>query len=151
MPPGALLVSLAVVTTTLAGLALLWGGPKLVPAMAAGLVLQALSLVLFWRAVIASHAAGLHFAFDTEPPVSLVRLGPYRVVRHPFYTSYLLFWMGLAIASWSPWSVLLVVLMAAIYVSAARGEERKFAATGFADAYQVYRHEVGMFWPRRTR
>jgi protein-S-isoprenylcysteine O-methyltransferase Ste14 len=41
--------------------------------------------------------------------------------------------------------------MAAIYVSAAMSEERKFGATGFAGAYQVYRNEVGMFWPRRAR
>jgi len=36
----------------------------------------------------------------------------------------------------------------AIYVFAARGEEARFTRSPFAGEYQLYRQQVGMFWPR---
>ena len=106
------------------------------------------SLWLFWRAIAASRAARLLLAFDPGQPSALVRHGPYRIVRHPFYTSYLLFWTGWSIAAWSAWTLPPLVAVLAIYIVAARTEEGKFARSPFAAEYETYRRRAGMFWPR---
>src|SRR5690606_36209611 len=104
MPTGAYLVSVAVMLTGGVFLLLLWTGePTPSPALALAIVLAVLSLWLFHRTIAASREGRLHFAFDAEKPESLVTAGPYRLVRHPFYTSYLIFWAGLAIGTWSLW------------------------------------------------
>ncbi|MBI4922864.1 MAG: isoprenylcysteine carboxylmethyltransferase family protein [Devosia nanyangense] len=151
LPRGATLLMVAVVTTSLAYVLLTWRLPAMVPAMIAALVIEFASLVLFWLAIAASRKARLLLAFDANLPHSIVQTGPYRVVRHPFYTSYIVFWIGWAIGTWSLWAVPPLVLMIAIYVLAARGEEAKFAATALAADYQQYRRQAGMFWPRLTR
>lgn len=148
MPAGANLVSAAVLTTLAVFLLLLWTGEAPLIAQLVSLALEALSLWLFFRTIAASREGALHFAFDTENPVSLVTAGPYRYVRHPFYTSYLIFWTGLAIGTWSLWAIPVLVLMVVLYTVAARGEEAKFARTQMSDEYANYRARTGMFWPK---
>jgi len=148
MPSGAIVLTLIVFAAGLADLWALWSGPRWAPAMLAGLVLQLASIWLFWRAIAASRAARLRLAFDPVLPGSVVRHGPYRLVRHPFYASYMLFWLGWSVAAWSVWAVPPLLVMVAIYVFAARGEEARFTRSPFAGEYQLYRQQVGMFWPR---
>ena len=80
--------------------------------------------------------------------MSLVTSGPYRVVRHPFYTSYLIFWVAMTLGAWSVWGIAVLVLLTAMYTVAARTEEAKFAATPMAGEYAEYRKRAGMFWPK---
>ena len=148
MPAGANLVSASVLTTLAVFLLLLWTGTSPIPAMIVAFILEALSLWLFHRTAAASRDGALHFAFDVENPVSLVTAGPYRYVRHPFYTSYLIFWTGLAIGTWSLWAIPVLVLMFVLYTVAARGEEAKFGSSPMAAEYAAYRARTGMFWPR---
>jgi protein-S-isoprenylcysteine O-methyltransferase Ste14 len=148
MPAGANLVSAAVLTSLAVYLLLLWTTHAPAIAQIAGLVLEALSLWLFFRTIAVSREGGLHFAFDVDNPVSLVTAGPYRYVRHPFYTSYLTFWTGFALGTWSAWAIPVLLVIAALYTVAARGEEAKFAATDMAGDYAAYRARTGMFWPK---
>ncbi len=149
MPMGANLVTAAVLTAFAVFMLLVWTGISPWPAVLAGIALEGLALWMFHRTAAASREGGLHFAFDKDHPVSLVTRGPYRFVRHPFYTSYLIFWTGLAIATWTVWALPVVVAMAAIYTIAARDEERKFASSPMAAEYAHYRSRTGMFWPGR--
>lgn len=148
MPPGAHLVAISVILTLAVFLLLLWMGSTPLPALIAALLLEGLSLWLFRATVIASRNRALHFAFDPDNPVSLVTEGPYRLVRHPFYTSYILFWGGFALGTWSIWSLPVLAVMVTLYIVAARGEERKFLATDMAGEYASYRARTGMFVPR---
>lgn len=148
MPAGANLVSASVVTALAAFLILLWTNEAPLWAQIAGFVLEGLSLWMFHRTINASRLGALHFAFDTDNPVSLVTRGPYRYVRHPFYTSYLIFWAGLALGAWSLWAIPVLLLMAGLYTVAARGEEAEFARTDMAGDYATYRARTGMFWPK---
>lgn len=148
VPRGAVLISAVVIVTTLMLLALLWLGPQPWPAQVVGLLLEAGGLALFWAAIRVSRAARLRLAFDAENPHSFVTEGPYKYLRHPFYTSYVIFWIGWAIAAWSPWAAIPLVAIVTIYVVAARGEERKFSMTPMADAYAAYKRRAGFFWPR---
>lgn len=117
-------------------------------AIFAGLAIEIFSLGLFWAAIKTSRAARLRFAFDPDPPHGVLASGPYRYVRHPFYTSYILFWVGWAIATWSPVTLPLLAAIIGIYVVAARGEEARFAKSGLGLEYARYRRSTGLFWPK---
>ena len=87
-------------------------------------------------------------AFTEDDPQLLYAEGPYRWIRHPFYTAYLTFWVGAALATfWLPCVVAMFVL-AAIYLTAARHEEAKFARSALSGAYRRYAARTGMFFPR---
>src|SRR5690349_18696746 len=105
MPTGTVVISVVVLTTAAIFVALLWIESQPALATLVGLVLEGLALWLFWAAIKASRAARLKMAFDVQNPHGLVTTGPYRYLRHPFYTSYLIFWVGWVIATWSPWSL----------------------------------------------
>jgi protein-S-isoprenylcysteine O-methyltransferase Ste14 len=112
-----------------------------------GTALYSLSLLLFWRAVAANRAKPLAACFSTDRQSHITRSGPYRVVRHPFYCSYLLAWMAGWLATGSIWLGPTVVAMFAIYLLAALREEARFAQSALAGEYAKYRLRTGMFFP----
>jgi len=150
-PPGAWGISALVTISTLLLLGLVWMVEQPFPALLAGLALELLSAALFIAAVVASRQAQLRFAFDPQHPHGLVRGGPYRVVRHPFYVSYIMFWTGWTIAAWSPIAIFIPPAFVLTYWLAARMEERNFAASALAPHYQTYKEDVGFFFPRLGR
>ena len=105
----------------------------------AGIAGHVLATLLFWGAIRACQGRPLTAIFETDQPVHLVRRGPYRWMRHPFYTSYTIFWFSGWIASGSTVSLLAALTMLAFYVQGAREEERKFAASPLAQEYAAYR------------
>ena len=118
---------------------------------AAGLALLLMSTTLFWRTVSACASTRLTAIFEPDVPQRLVRRGPYRSIRHPFYASYTLFWFAGWIASGSILSFAAAAVMLAIYVAAARREERKFQDSSLADEYARYRLSAGLLCPRIRR
>jgi protein-S-isoprenylcysteine O-methyltransferase Ste14 len=112
-------------------------------------ILFILSILLFAWTINASRKTRPTLVFDTDEPIFLLDHGPYQYVRHPFYASYLVFWIGTATASPGllPWLAPVVMLL--VYWNAARREERKFAGSALASAYQSYQAKAGMFTPRR--
>lgn len=111
------------------------------------LLLCAASLALFWWAIHTNRRQPLSFAFSEDEPRHLVRSGPYRWIRHPFYSAYLLAWLAVPIATLQPLMLMPLLAMGAIYVSAALIEERKFEATPLNEAYRRYRARTGMLLP----
>ncbi len=87
-------------------------------------------------------------AFSNDAPLRLIASGPYRWVRHPFYVAYVLAQLFVLAASDSLWASPMCVLMALIYGSAARHEERKFAGSSLAAEHARYVRATGAFWPR---
>ncbi|HVK90850.1 MAG TPA: isoprenylcysteine carboxylmethyltransferase family protein [Mycoplana sp.] len=148
MPSAMRVVSAAVTLTTLVFLYLIWSRLQPVGGQLVGLGLEIVAALLFWWAISASRKARLRYAFDPDKPDSLVTVGPYRLVRHPFYTSYIIFWAGWAVATWTLWSILPVLAFVVIYVVAAKGEEAKFAATPLAAEYAAYRRRTGFLVPK---
>ena len=148
MTGGARAISGGALLAFLVMLLLLWTLDQPIGAQLVGIVIMVASLALFWAAVRASSAARLRFAFDEALPQSLVTIGPYQRIRHPFYSSYLVFWLGWAIATWSPWALLPVAIMATLYTIAARYEENLLSRSEMAPAYAAYRQQAGLFWPK---
>lgn len=145
---GAMAIAIMANVCALIYLVLLWTLPQPNWAQGLGLLVELGSLALFWAAVRASRQARLRYVFDEGAPATLVTTGPYAVVRHPFYTSYILYWTGWAIALWTPWALVPLVVVVVAYTVAARFEEKLFSQTGMADDYVAYRRRTGLFWPR---
>ena len=112
------------------------------------IVLFCLSLWLFGWAIHTTRFFPPTLAFDTDRPHILFCQGPYRYVRHPFYLSYMLFWIGTAVSAptLGGWAAPLTLGM--LYYRAASREEQKFARSTLAPDYDVYRQQAGMFLPR---
>jgi protein-S-isoprenylcysteine O-methyltransferase Ste14 len=117
-------------------------------ALGAAFPVFAASLGLFLWAAKTTRSAQLKFAFDPSAPGAVVRTGPYRTIRHPFYASYILFWLGCLIATLHPLMLLFLILFSAMNVTAARREERSFETSPFAEEYLTYRKTAGMLWPK---
>lgn len=86
-------------------------------------------------------------AYSTSTPSEMMEEGPYRWTRHPFYTSYLLSYLGGALASESLYAIPVVVLMILVYTGAARFEEQRLRTAAFGAAYESYQKRVGRFTP----
>jgi len=118
------------------------GGYRVVP-----FGLCALSLLLFWWCILHTRSTPFTLAFSLDLPAFLDSQGPYRVARHPFYLSYLLFWVATALAVPGALSWVAPVVMSALYTLAATREEAKFANGVLDGQYRAYRTQTGMFFP----
>jgi protein-S-isoprenylcysteine O-methyltransferase Ste14 len=116
-----------------------------------GAIFFLLSLALFWACVRVHRSHRLSLAYSPDMPDHLVATGPYKVVRHPFYLSYLLAYVGGLVASRDVWLLLVVGGMASIYFDAARREEHKFLVSQFREDYRALRARTGMFLPNPVK
>lgn len=85
---------------------------------------------------------------DNDAPAAIVTWGPYRHIRHPFYTSFLLVFMAAVLAC--PHTLTLVCLFysfVALSVTAEK-EEKRLARSEFGDEYRRYMSGSGRFFPR---
>ncbi len=123
-------------------------GP-LSPSWIIGCLLFAVSAGLWGWTLATTRTMPPTLAFTGDEPRFMLNAGPYRWVRHPFYSAYLLFWTGTAAATpgLSGWAA--VLILGAVYVVAARHEEGKFARSALADRYAAYAARTGMFLPWR--
>ena len=148
MPLGSMIIAVTILVTTALDLYLVWSREQPLAALIVGLVLQAGGISLFALTIRASREARLRMAFDEGNPRGLVREGPYRYVRHPFYVSYIIYFSGFAIATWSIVAIFPIAIILVIYITAARMEEAKFANTAMAAEYEEYRRTTGFFFPK---
>ena len=130
---------------------LLWFNNSSLITSAAGALLYSLAVVLFWWSVRSTRTAPLSFALSCDTPTSLSCTGPYGLVRHPFYTSYLLAWLAGTVATEQPWLLVTVVLMGTFYYRAAGLEETKFDSSSLRKEYTAYAEATGRFSPRIWR
>ena len=80
----------------------------------------------------------------------LITTGPYRVVRHPLYFSYVCILYGLALALSTYWLMIpLLCVLIGIYPTAKAEEE--VLVDQFGEDYVKYQEEVGMLLPKRVR
>lgn len=99
------------------------------------------------------HALGRHFSpsLRVDAAQSLVTSGPYRYVRHPMYSAYLLFFAGLGLLAADPALGLAgAAVIAWLMIARTPREERQLAAHFGAD-YEHFAARTGRFLPRRRR
>ncbi len=110
-------------------------------------ILFAVSLGLWSWALATTRATPPTLAFTGDEPRFMLNAGPYRWIRHPFYSAYLLFWAGTAAATPGIFGWAAVLILGAVYFVAARHEEGKFARSALAARYAAYAAHTGMFLP----
>lgn len=116
-----------------------------------GVSLITISILIFWFAIKENRKRPLAFAFSEHKPGPVVTGGPYGVVRHPFYLSYSLAWMGAFLVTESIISLICGLILIYLYVRAARAEEAELVSGAFGDAYVEYQKITGMFLPKLKR
>jgi protein-S-isoprenylcysteine O-methyltransferase Ste14 len=117
----------------------------------AGIGMYVAATLLFLSSLEAARRVPLPRTLVDDPmPKALITGGPFAVVRHPFYAAYSLAWMAMPVATHGPLVTLFAVVAIAIYVAAARREERLLEAR-FGEAYRAYKRGTGMIVPSMIR
>jgi protein-S-isoprenylcysteine O-methyltransferase Ste14 len=117
----------------------------------AGGVLMAGAIVLYEWGRHTIWNRGFHIAWTGEAPDALCEDGPYRFIRHPLYTSYIVAFAAQLAALPSLWTVAIFLFNAGLYIHAAFDDERSLAKSALAAAYTEYKPRTGMFLPRPGR
>ncbi len=112
-----------------------------------GVALQAVSLFLFGWCIGASGRKNLGLALNENSPKKLITEGPYRLVRHPFYTSYIIFWTGSVAVASSIFTIFSAILLITIYFYISRREDKVLAEL-FEDEFPKWHKNTGAFFPK---
>ena len=128
-----------------------WRGAPGAGRLAVALVFLAASVALFFATRLSTPASVLPVAFADESPEFVIQSGPYRFIRHPFYTAYILFWTGFAVAAPHPAVAAGCAAILVAYFLLARREERGLLAGPLGAAYRRYAATTGRFLPRLQR
>lgn len=113
--------------------------------IAAAALAYGLALFLFWWSI--RTARRLDFAFSSKVG-AIVTTGPFGLVRHPFYTSYILVWLTSSLLFRSAILWITLIYLIAFYYLSARREERIILESDQEKQYRLYQNKVGMFLPR---
>src|ERR1041384_7001731 len=106
---------------------------------AIGTVLMICSVFLYESARHVITGRGFCVALSGEVPPAVCAEGPYRYIRHPVYTSYLLAFLGFAVAIPALPSAAVFAGNLVFFVVVAVFEERTIAHSALAQAYATYR------------
>ena len=118
--------------------------------IAAG-ILMACSLLLYEWARRTVRERGLQIAWSGRVPDAVCEEGPYARVRHPVYASYLLAFLAVPVAFPRLATLAVFLVNLALYIHAARSDERSLAESPLGGEYAAYRKRTGMFVPRLRR
>jgi protein-S-isoprenylcysteine O-methyltransferase Ste14 len=80
----------------------------------------------------------------------LVTSGPYSRIRHPMYTVFILFTLGILLVSSNLFVTIFGLLIILMLYPNAKQEERMLL-NKFGDRYQDYMNRTGLFFPRITK
>jgi protein-S-isoprenylcysteine O-methyltransferase Ste14 len=103
---------------------------------------------LFWWAF--SSAGRLDFASSPSRGIILTE-GPFALVRHPFYLSYIIIWLGCVVVAPTPFVFLGFSVLMGVYIYSAVSEERMLLESEGASLYRQYQSQVAMFFPKFTK
>ncbi|SEN27915.1 Protein-S-isoprenylcysteine O-methyltransferase Ste14 [Loktanella fryxellensis] len=113
------------------------------------LILIAAAFALFLWAARHSRNRKLSLAFANELQIDgIVKSGPWQYVRHPFYVSYILFWMACAIGTMHLVSVIVFATLLFVYIYSAIREEKSLMTSRHGDDYVSYRNHTGFLFPK---
>lgn len=106
------------------------------------------ALLIRWSVSAHSEPVPLWHQEQHQLPTTLVTHGPYRYVRHPFYSAYLMLFLSVLI-SVPHWATLFLFLWALLAIGyTARMEERVLCAVDHGAQYKGYMETTGRFLPK---
>lgn len=113
-----------------------------------GLLLSLCSIALFFYTARSVQKGQLSPICSSDKPRLIIFQGPYQLVRHPFYTSYLLGFLAASLHTNSLHAIPAVVITYVVYLRASVEEEFKFFQSELKDDYLSYMRRAGRFFPR---
>ena len=118
-----------------------------VPIAFAGLALSIRSIVYMKRVGKGNpfDAMGHEVAPRTK---HLMTDGPYKWSRNPMLSGTYLYYIGMLIALWNWWALLVFVIIAAVMMLQVRSEEKRLEAD-FGQEYMDYKNTTGRFFTSR--
>ena len=127
------------------GFAYILAYPNWVRCLGASLLTVGIALLGF-----AHHHLGrsFHSLVVSKENQVLVETGPYRWIRHPIYTAYLMNYLGGGLLSGNLILTLVPVTAYAILVAIRMGEEEALMRETFGQAYVEYAAQTGQLCPR---
>ena len=120
----------------------------LLPLALCGAILALCSVILYEWARRTVTDRNFYIALAGEVPPALCDAGPYRHVRHPFYLSYIVAFVGVAVAFPSLIVSGVCALNIGLFVYIAIDDERVLLQSPLEANYKSYKMRVGMFLPR---
>jgi protein-S-isoprenylcysteine O-methyltransferase Ste14 len=120
----------------------------LLPLVACGCILALSSVLLYEWSRRTVMDRDFYIGLAGEVPAAICEMGPYRYTRHPFYSSYMIAFLGVAVAFPSPTVSIVCLLNIGLFVYMAFDDERVLLGSSLSADYRIYRGRVGMFVPR---
>jgi protein-S-isoprenylcysteine O-methyltransferase Ste14 len=103
-------------------------------------------LLFFW--VLRSLGRNFSTSLTIKKDQTLVTDGPYRWVRHPMYTTFVLLWVAFMLLS-ANWFIGLTGLLAyALTMTVRTPKEERMMIEAFGDDYRAYMKRTGRYLPR---
>ncbi len=112
-----------------------------------GIALLCLALSLHLWSLYVARSARLGIAFSNSTPNQIIRSGPFAIVRHPIYLSYLMAWSGGALCINALWPWVFVIMLLVQYVMAIQREEQWLLSSEMSAEYRQYQRTVGALFP----
>ena len=110
--------------------------------------IQVLCLSIFWYHVHLVKSHRLTIVFSLDPPTQFINQKFYKIIRHPYYTCYLLCYYSMGLLWLDIGALVLATLTFGIYYKAAQLEELKFLNSPMKNKYEEYQKKTGMFFPK---
>ena len=106
------------------------------------------SFLVFWWGIKTCNQLNFAFAGNVG---KLITSGPFQIVRHPFYFSYIVTWATSTFLFPSIPLWITLMMLTYFYVLAAVKEENAILSSDLKSEYKKYIGEVGMFLPKATQ
>jgi protein-S-isoprenylcysteine O-methyltransferase Ste14 len=105
--------------------------------------------LFYW--VLKSLGQNFSTSLTIKEKQTLVTHGPYRRVRHPMYTAFILLWLAYLLLS-ANWFIGFTGIMAFVWTTVIRTpKEEQMMADRFGEEYLAYKQRTGRYFPRRRR
>ena len=124
-----------------------WTQGDIYPWAVLGVAMQSISVFVFGWCIGTSGRRNLSLAGGDSRSTRLLTEGPYALVRHPFYTSYIIFWVGGIAVACSVFTIASALLMIGIYLHVSRREDEVLAKR-FEGEFAQWHDNTGAFFPK---
>lgn len=111
------------------------------------LILFGLSFLIF-KSAKNNLPKGSNTCICSDVPKMVSTQGIYRWIRHPIYTSYLLFLAGVCVALPSMSVGVISILLLSFYIYSSRYEQVQILNSNLGDEYRRYMQKTHGFWPK---
>src|SRR6267378_1784560 len=105
--------------------------------------------LIYW--VLKSLGQNFSTSLTIKEKQTLVTHGPYRRIRHPMYTAFILLWLAFLLLS-ATWFIGFAGIMAFVWTTVIRTpKEEQMMADRFGKEYLAYKERTGRYLPRGLR